>query len=105
MESVLPYLETLSLAGVAALGAWFIWWKRTIKEEIVEPEVLLINKDLIRIYARITKLETRCDKMDSLVDKKLDDLNAKVTDIIGNLSEVNGQLKILTSVVHKNGTR
>lgn len=94
MKDILPYLQSASIATVTAFFFWFLWWKRQLHQELVEPDIKLINKDIERMNARIIKLENRTDIISSSFDDKISEIKEELTEIKEMVANLNGKLEI-----------
>lgn len=91
MENMVTYLTG---GTVAASIVWFLWWKKQLKDELVMPEIALIDKDIERINARISKLEVKTDNLPQSIDQKINEINNEITEIKELLANLNGKLEI-----------
>ena len=90
MEKYLPFLNGVTIT--AALG-WFIWWKSTLHDEIVKPDIKTVNERIDFINLRLTKVEDLYEKMQDNIDRKIDKLQDAVTDLTKEVAELAGQIK------------
>ena len=94
MKDILPYLQSASIATVTAFLFWFLWLKKNLREELVKPELLLIDKEIERMKARIAKLESKTDLLSSSFDEKVSEIKDEITEIKEMLANINGKVEI-----------
>lgn len=94
MKDILPYLQSASIATVTAFFFWFLWWKTKLHDELVKPDLLLLNKDIERMNARIVKLESKTDLLSSSFDEKVSEIKEEITEIKEMLANLNGKVEI-----------
>lgn len=94
MKDILPYLQSASIATVTAFLFWFLWWKRQLHQELVEPDIKLINKDIERMNARIVKLENKTEIISSSFDKQINEIKEELSEIKEMVANINGKLEI-----------
>lgn len=63
-------------------------------DELVKPDLLLLNKDIEHMNARIIKLENRTDIISSSFDDKISEIKEELTEIKEMVANLNGKLEI-----------
>lgn len=93
-KDLLPYIQGLTFAGASVFVAYFLWWKTKLHDELVKPDLLLLNKDIECMNARIVKLESKTDLLSSSFDEKVSEIKEEITEIKEMLANLNGKVEI-----------
>lgn len=83
--------------SLAAYLGYFLWWKKQLHRELVEPDVKLIEKDVERINARLDKLEHKTENLPASIDSKINDITKEITEIKELLATLNGKFEVYLS--------
>lgn len=94
-KELLPYLQELTAVSTTVFLAYFLWWKSKLREELVDPEIDLLNKDIERVNARLAKIECRQDRQENLIDEKMSKINDKLTEIHELIANQNGKIEVM----------
>lgn len=104
MENLLPYLQGLTFAGASVFVAYFLWWKTKLREELIDPAIQLLQKDIDSHSERLDKLEARQDKQENLLDEKMSKINDKLCEIQELIASQNGKMEVILEREKHNNT-
>ena len=89
-------LATLGAGGVIALFFLYIRLKKTLKEEIVDPDINDIRKELNQMKSEFNKelatVKEDGQKMSDKIDRKFDEVNKKLDQNSQAVSQMQGML-------------
>lgn len=93
MTETFTYLDGITIVAILALFALFLWLKRSFREDVVKPDVMLLNKDIERLNARVTKLEHRADNLTESIGDRIYELKEEMSEIKEILAAIKGEFK------------
>lgn len=93
MTETFTYLDGITIVAILALFGLFLWLKRSFREDVVKPDVMLINKDIERLNARVTKLEHRADSFTESIGDRIYELKEEMSEIKEILAAIKGEFK------------
>lgn len=102
-------LATLGAGGTIALFFLYIRLKKTLKEEIVDPDINDIRKELHQLKADFAKelaaVKDDNQKMSDKIDRKFDEVNKKLDQNSQAVSTMNGMLTAIFNGLRGNNTQ
>lgn len=89
------FLEFATPGVIVAALTYFIWWKKQLHNELVEPDVNNINQRIDFLESRVEKAEELYDRIQDNLEHKIDRLQETVSGLAKEVAELTGQLKAL----------
>lgn len=106
MSEIQPYLSEISIAGLLGLFVWFLRLKRSLKAELVDPDITRIDNDLKALRAEFEKqlaaVKEDNQKMSDKLDRKFDELNIKLDKNSQAVSSMQGMLTVIFNGLKSN---
>ena len=107
MSELQHYLSEISIAGLVGLFLWFLSIKRSLKAELVDPDIERLDKDIkslrIDFENKLAKAEENNQKMFEMLDSRFKELNAKMDKNSQAVSSMQGMLTVIFNGMKNNG--
>lgn len=84
-----------SVVGFLALILWLVKVKKTVKAEIVDPEIENIRKEMQEIKKEIEVLKNNDANFDIKLDRKLDSVKQSLSETNQSIAKMQGSLDLL----------
>jgi len=94
-NELMGFIYGASAIGFLALILWLIKVKRTIKSELVDPEVENLRKEIQGVKKEIEILKQKDVDLDIKLDKKLDSVKQSLSETNQSIAKMQGSLDLL----------
>ena len=95
MSELNGLLSGVSAFGLLLLILWVIKLKKTLKEELVDPEIENLRKELAEIKNEIATLKKSDADLSFKLDKKLDSVKQALSETNQSIAKMQGSLDLL----------
>lgn len=96
------FLEFATPGVIIAALSYFVWWKKQLHKELVEPDIKSLNQRMDFLETRSEKLEELYDRIQDNLETKIDGLNTTIVALSKEVATLNGQLQMLIKEHVKN---
>ena len=96
-----PYIEGLSLIGLLAVFFLVIKIKKTLREEIVMPEIDNVNKKISQLSADITSLKANDQRLSDKLEEQFNEVKEKLSTKTVPLAKMQGTLDLIVKQLVK----
>ena len=101
MTEHVPYLEGLSLIGVLTVFFLVIKIKKTLREEIVMPEIDNVNKKIKQLSADIASLKANDQRLSDKLEEQFNEVKEKLSINTESLAKMQGTLDLIVKQLVK----
>ena len=101
MTEYAPYLAGLSLIGLLAVFFLVIKIKKTLREEIVMPEIENVNKKIAQLSADITSLKANDQRLSDKLEEQFNEVKEKLSTNTESLAKMQGTLDLIVKQLVK----
>ena len=101
MTEYAPYLEGLSLIGLLAVFFLVIKIKKTLREEIVMPEIENVNKKIAQLSADITSLKANDQRLSDKLEEQFNEVKEMLSINTESLAKMQGTLDLIVKQLVK----
>ena len=101
MTEYASYLEGLSLIGLLAVFFLVIKIKKTLREEIVMPEIDNVNKKIAQLSADITSLKANDQRLSDKLEEQFNEVKEKLSTNTESLAKMQGTLDLIVKQLVK----
>lgn len=95
MSELNGLLSGASAFGLLLLILWVIKLKKTLKEELVDPEIKILKEELDAIKKEIATLKKSDADLSFKLDKKLDSVKQALSETNQSIAKMQGSLDLL----------
>lgn len=95
------YLVVGGVTGITATLGFILWWKHTLRKEIVKPDIDAVNKRIDFLEDRTTKLEELHDRIQDNLENKIDKMQDSINTLTKEVAQLTGQLKAIRDIYDK----
>lgn len=100
-NELLGFISGGSAVGLLSLILWIIKVKRTIKAELVDPEVQNLREKISELKKEIENLKQKDVDLDIKLDKKLDSVKQSLSETNQSIAKMQGSLDLLIKQLEK----
>lgn len=101
MTEYAAYIEGLSLIGLLAVFFLVIKIKKTLREEIVMPEIENVNKKIAQLSADITSLKANDQRLSDKLEEQFNEVKEKLSTNTESLAKMQGTLDLIVKQLVK----
>ena len=101
MTEYAAYIEGLSLIGLLAVFFLVIKIKKTLREEIVMPEIDNVNKKIAQLSADITSLKANDQRLSDKLEEQFNEVKEKLSINTESLAKMQGTLDLIVKQLVK----
>ena len=101
MTEYAPYLEGLSLVGLLAVVFVVVQIKKTIREDIVMPEIEAVNEKIAQLSADITSLKANDQRLSDKLEEQFTEVKEKLSTNTESLAKMQGTLDLIVKQLVK----
>ena len=101
MTEYATYLDGLSLIGLLAVFFLVIKIKKTLREEIVMPEIDNVNKKIAQLSADITSLKANDQRLSDKLEEQFNEVKEKLSTNTESLAKMQGTLDLIVKQLVK----
>ena len=101
MTEYATYLEGLSLIGLLAVFFLVIKIKKTLREEIVMPEIENVNKKIAQLSSDITSLKANDQRLSDKLEEQFNEVKEKLSTNTESLAKMQGTLDLIVKQLVK----
>lgn len=116
MENINTILSSVSAISVISIVLWVFKIKQHLKQEIVDPDIKLINKEMTMLKESISKsiseikkdrdnLSEKIDRQFQTINNKLDKNSQETAKMLQENAKVQGMLSILLNQMQNGGSQ
>lgn len=95
MEKVSEYITGLSAAGLLAIFVWFLKIKKTLKEELVDPEIKALNDRLKILEEAVKSLKANDKDLADKLETQFNSVKESLAITNQNIAKMQGSLDII----------
>ena len=95
MEEASKYIAGISAAGLLALFWSFVKAKRTLKEELVDPEIKVLKEEMATMKADIASLKNNDKELSNKVDQQFESMKVTLSATNQSIAKMQGTLDLL----------
>ena len=92
MEETQNLITAIGLGGMIVLFFLVIRIKKTLKEEIVDPDVKRLEQKMMLMEEKISRMEENTSRSVANLDRKFDEMNSKLDATSQKVSQMQGML-------------
>lgn len=101
MTEYAPYIEGLSLVGLLAVVFVVVQIKKTIREDIVMPEIEAVNEKIAQLSADITSLKANDQRLSDKLEEQFTEVKEKLSTNTESLAKMQGTLDLIVKQLVK----
>lgn len=101
MEEASKYIAGISAAGLLAIFVWFIKIKKTLKEELVDPEIKVIKDRLLLVEAEVKALKENDKDLSDKLETQFNSVKESLAQTNQSLAKMQGSLDIIVNRLEK----
>jgi hypothetical protein len=101
MEEVSKYIAGLSAAGLLAIFVWFLKIKKTLKEELVDPEIKALNDRLKILEDAVKSLKANDKDLADKLETQFNSVKESLAITNQNIAKMQGSLDIIVQRLEK----
>lgn len=101
MENTYEYIAGLSAAGLLAIFVWFLKIKKTLKEELVDPEIKSLNDRLRILEDAVKSLKANDKDLAEKLETQFNSVKESLAITNQNIAKMQGSLDIIVQRLEK----
>ena len=101
MEEVSKYIAGMSAAGLLAVFVWFLKIKKTLKEELVDPEIKVIQDRLLLVEAEVKALKENDKDLSDKLETQFNSVKESLAQTNQSIAKMQGSLDIIVKRLEK----
>ena len=101
MEKIPEYIAGLSAAGLLAIFVWFLKIKKTLKEELVDPELKVLKDRLLLLEAEVKDLKENDKDLSDKLETQFNSVKESLAITNQNIAKMQGSLDIIVQRLEK----
>lgn len=101
MEEASKYIAGISAAGLLAIFVWFIKIKKTLKEELVDPEIKVIKDRLLLVEAEVKALKENDKDLSDKLETQFNSVKESLAQTNQSIAKMQGSLDIIVKRLEK----
>lgn len=101
MEEASKYIAGLSAAGLLAIFVWFLKIKKTLKEELVDPEIKNLNDRLTILEDEVKSLKANDKDLAEKLETQFNSVKESLAITNQNIAKMQGSLDIIVQRLEK----
>lgn len=101
MEEVSKYIAGISVVGLLTIFVWFLKIKKTLKEELVDPEIKVIKDRLLLVEAEVKALKENDKDLSDKLETQFNSVKESLAITNQNIAKMQGSLDIIVQRLEK----
>ena len=101
MDEASKYIAGISAAGLLAIFVWFIKIKKTLKEELVDPEIKVIKDRLLLVEAEVKALKENDKDLSDKLETQFNSVKESLAQTNQSIAKMQGSLDIIVKRLEK----
>ena len=101
MEKMPEYIAGLSAATLLAIFVWFLKIKKTLKEELVDPETKVIKDRLLLVEAEVKALKDNDKDLSNKLETQFNSVKESLAQTNQSIAKMQGSLDIIVKRLEK----
>ena len=101
MEKMPEYIAGLSAASLLAIFVWFLKIKKTLKEELVDPELKVLKDRLLLLEAEVKALKENDKDLSDKLETQFNSVKESLAITNQNIAKMQGSLDIIVQRLEK----
>lgn len=101
MEEASKYIAGLSAAGLLAIFVWFLKIKKTLKEELVDPELKVLKDRLLLLETEVKALKENDKDLSDKLETQFNSVKESLAITNQNIAKMQGSLDIIVQRLEK----
>lgn len=101
MEKAYEYIAGLSAAGLLAIFVWFLKIKKTLKEELVDPELKVLKDRLLLLETEVKALKENDKDLSDKLETQFNSVKESLAITNQNIAKMQGSLDIIVQRLEK----
>lgn len=101
MEKIPEYIAGLSAASLLAIFVWFLKIKKTLKEELVDPELKILKDRLLLLEAEVKALKENDKDLSDKLETQFNSVKESLAITNQNIAKMQGSLDIIVQRLEK----
>lgn len=95
MEKIPEYIAGLSAASLLAIFVWFLKIKKTLKEELVDPEMKILKDRMLLLEAEVKALKENDKDLSDKLETQFNSVKESLAITNQNIAKMQGSLDII----------
>lgn len=101
MEEASKYIAGMSAAGLLAVFVWFLKIKKTLKEELVDPEIKVMQDRLLLVEAEVKSLKDNDKDLSNKLETQFNSVKESLAQTNQSIAKMQGSLDIIVKRLEK----
>lgn len=101
MEEASKYIAGMSAVGLLAIFVWFLKIKKTLKEELVDPEIKVMKDRLLLVEAEVKALKENDKDLSDKLETQFNSVKESLAITNQNIAKMQGSLDIIVQRLEK----
>lgn len=101
MEEVSKYIAGISVVGLLTIFVWFLKIKKTLKEELVDPEIKVMKDRLLLVEAEVKALKENDKDLSDKLETQFNSVKESLAITNQNIAKMQGSLDIIVQRLEK----
>lgn len=101
MEEASKYIAGMSAASLLAVFVWFLKIKKTLKEELVDPEVKVVKDRLLLVEAEVKALKDNDKDLSNKLETQFNSVKESLAQTNQSIAKMQGSLDIIVKRLEK----
>ena len=101
MEEASKYIAGMSAAGLLAVFVWFLKIKKTLKEELVDPEIKVMQDRLLLVEAEVKALKDNDKDLSNKLETQFNSVKESLAQTNQSIARMQGSLDIIAKRLEK----
>lgn len=101
MEEASKYIAGMSAVGLLAIFVWFMKIKKTLKEELVDPEIKVMKDRLLLVEAEVKALKENDKDLSDKLETQFNSVKESLAQTNQSIAKMQGSLDIIVKRLEK----
>lgn len=101
MEEVSKYIAGISVVGLLTIFVWFLKIKKTLKEELVDPEIKNVLDRLTLVEAEVKSLKENDKDLSDKLETQFNSVKESLAQTNQSIARMQGSLDIIAKRLEK----
>lgn len=101
MEEVSKYIAGISVVGLLTIFVWFLKIKKTLKEELVDPEIKNVLERLALVEAEVKALKENDKDLADKLETQFNSVKESLAQTNQSIARMQGSLDIIAKRLEK----
>lgn len=101
MEEASKYIAGISVVGLLTIFVWFLKIKKTLKEELVDPEIKVLKDRLLLLEAEVKALKENDKDLSDKLETQFNSVKESLAQTNQSIARMQGSLDIIAKRLEK----